>query len=176
MNVLKDENEPMDRRLEAIQTLRDWCEDINFAIDFHKLNGYSLLPSLLNNENAELRALTCDLIGTCAQNNPYCQETLLASKFLPLLLQKLDKDPNDETKIKALYAISCLTREYEPGQLKLLEGNCVDVLIRALKSNVEKLQIKCCFLCSSVCNNVEVKSKLDCLIENLINLNNLFLQ
>lgn len=160
MNVLKDDKEELSRQTEALQTLRDWCEDINFAMDFHKLNGYDLLPSLMNHENAEIRALVCDLIGTCAQNNPYCQETLLNAKFLPLLLQKLDKDVCDEVKIKALYAISCLTREYEPGQKKLMEGNCLDILIKSVKTNIEKLQIKCCFLCSSICNNSEIKKQL----------------
>jgi hypothetical protein len=28
---LYDESEDGDRRLEALETLRDWCEDINFA-------------------------------------------------------------------------------------------------------------------------------------------------
>jgi hypothetical protein len=28
---LYDESEDEDRRLEALETLRDWCEDINFA-------------------------------------------------------------------------------------------------------------------------------------------------
>ncbi len=75
--------------------------------DFEKINGYSVLPKLLNNENAEIRALTCELIGTCAQNNPYCQTTLIASKILPLMFYKLDKDSSDEVRIKALFAISC---------------------------------------------------------------------
>ena len=28
---LNNENEGEDRKLEALETLRDWCEDINFA-------------------------------------------------------------------------------------------------------------------------------------------------
>lgn len=101
-------SEPQDesKQIEALETLRDWCEDMNFAIDFHKINHYELIFKLLNHEKAQIRALTCDLIATLAQNNPYCQETLLASKILPIVLQKLDKD-TDEVKIKALYAVSC---------------------------------------------------------------------
>jgi hsp70-interacting protein len=160
MNVLRDEKETTERRVEALQTLRDWCEDINFAVDFHKIGGYDLIPALLNaTDSAEIRALACDLIGTCAQNNPYCQETLLAARILPLVLQKLDKDTNDDVKVKALYAVSCLAREYEPGQLKLAEGNGLDIIIKSFGSPIEKLQIKCCFLCSSICTNSEIKSK-----------------
>lgn len=156
--IVEDEETP--RIVEALETLKDWCEDINFAIDFHKLNGYSLLPGLLNNASSEVRALTCELIGTLAQNNPYCQESLIESKILPLMLFKLDKDASDEVKIKAMFAISCMTRDFELGHRKLLEGNGLDVIIKALGSPVEKLQIKCCFLCSSICNNKNIKNAL----------------
>lgn len=164
-----DEPNELEKQVEALETLKDWCEDINFAIDFHKINRYALIFKLLNHESSEIRALTCDLIGSLAQNNVYCQETLLESKLLPLILQKLDKD-TDEVKIKALFAISCLTRDYEPGQEKLLEGNAIDILIKSLQTPVEKLQIKCCFLFSSICNNNKIKNKLTekRLIETLI--------
>ncbi len=32
IRCLYDDNEEFDRQLEALETLRDWCEDINFAI------------------------------------------------------------------------------------------------------------------------------------------------
>lgn len=167
MKVLQDDQETPERRVEALETLRDWCEDLNFAIDFHKLDGYKLLPVLLNDSNEELRALTCELIGCCAQNNPYCQQTLLDAKILPLVLQKLDKDA-DNVKIKAMFAISCIARDFEPGQQKLLEGNAFDILVKAIRSPVEKLQIKCCFLFSSICNNKDIKGKLDRFFPNPI--------
>ena len=87
MKVLENDQETPERRLEAAETLRDWCEDMNFAIDFHKLDGYKLLPVLLNSPSEDLRAMTCELIGCCAQNNPYCQQTLLDAKILIYLKQ-----------------------------------------------------------------------------------------
>lgn len=79
---------------------------LNFK-DFEKLDGYSIFTPLLNHNSPEVRALTCELAGICAQNNPYCQKTLLASKILPLLFYKIDKDTSDEVRIKALFAVSC---------------------------------------------------------------------
>lgn len=52
-----------------------------------------------------------------------------------------------------------LMRDYEPGQQKLIEGNAIEILIRSLNVPVEKLQIKCCFFFSSICNNPAIKSK-----------------
>jgi len=173
MKVLSDEKENLDRKLEALDTLKEWCEDLNFAIDFEKLNGYSSIVSLLDHESSEVRALCCDIVGTCAQNNPYCQKSLLEFKILPLMFKKLDKDVA-EVKIKALFAISCLTRDFEPGQAKLLEENFMDILMKSLKQPIEKLQIKTCFLFSSICNNNSIKAELTKkrLIENLIDMYN----
>ena len=136
-----------------------------------------MLKKLVNHENVQIRALACDLIGTCAQNNPHCQETLLSSQFLPITLSKLKKD-EDEVKIKALFAVSCeyfyfnwfisnwieifvspgLTRDYLPGQDVLIALRGLDILIEALaNTSTEKLQIKICFFCSSICNNPKIK-------------------
>ena len=52
-----------------------------------------------------------------------------------------------------------LSRDYEEAQQKLVDGNGLDILIKSLRSNVEKLQIKSCFLCSSICNNPLIKCK-----------------
>jgi len=164
IEVLENKGKDNDlcRQQEAIGTLIEWCEDMNFAIDFHKIKGYQLLPQLLSHENGEMRAQGLTLVGTCAQNNPYCQKTLLAEDgLLEMMLKRLSEDDVEDVKIKALYAVSCLTRDYEPGQEKLLEiPGSIDILIAAIRSPIEKLQIKCCFLCSSICNNKQIKTEL----------------
>ncbi len=66
-----------------------------------------MIPNLLNHKNHEIRALTCDLVGACAQNNEYCQETFISAKILPLILKTLKEDKENDVKIKALFAISC---------------------------------------------------------------------
>ncbi len=107
IKVLYDETETQERQLEALETLRDWCEDMNFAIDLHKIDQYKLLPIILNNKENEFRAIACDLIATLAQNNEYCQKTLVEHHILPLLFDKLENDTAENVRIKALYAISC---------------------------------------------------------------------
>lgn len=159
LTCLKQDQE-LDRHLESLETLRDWCEDMNCAVDFQKINGYDIIPILLEHESHEIRALTCDLMGACAQNNEYCQETIISTKILPLMLKTLKNDTENDVKIKALYAISCIARDYLPAQKQLIEENGLDVIIQSLKTPLEKLQIKACFFCSSICNNPEIKSRL----------------
>ena len=71
------------------------------------MNGYELIPILLKDEEPEIRALTCDLVGTCAQNNEYSQETFITTEILSLMLKTLENDNENSVKVKALFAISC---------------------------------------------------------------------
>lgn len=157
LKCLKEETD-INRQLEALETLRDWCEDMNFAIDLHKINGYDMIRVLLKHDNHKIRALTCDLVGVCAQNNEYSQETFISEKILPLMLKTLENDKENDVKIKALFAISCISRDYPPAQKNLIEINGLDIVIESLKTPLEKLQIKCCFFCSSICSNPEIKT------------------
>jgi len=180
LNMVMDVRSPLDRRLEAISCLKDWCEDINFANDLAKINGYPLIVSLLlgNGENEpQIRAAACELAAVCAQNNPICQQGLLDfdnSRLLPLLIERLCYDPDQQVKIKALYAVSCLTRDFEPGQQRLLTfgGRPLDTLIRAglVSAPNTKIKIKFCFLIASICQNRQIKQKLTekKLVEKLI--------
>lgn len=121
------------------------------------MNGYELIPTLLKEEDAEMRALTCELIGECAQNNEYCQETFTKEKVLIRMLKTLENDPADNVKIKALFAISCIVRDYVPSQKSILDINGLDLVMKSLQLPIEKLQIKTCFFLSSICSNPEVK-------------------
>ena len=76
--------------------------------DFHKIGGFALLPGLLGQPHAALRAGGAELIATLAQNNEYCQNALHEDKVLPLLLQRVDdEEENELVRTKALYAVSC---------------------------------------------------------------------
>jgi hypothetical protein len=64
------------------------------------------MTRLLNDNSDDLLALCCELIGTCAQNNPYCQEKFLKLNYLDSLFKVLE-EKSDVVRVKALFAISC---------------------------------------------------------------------
>jgi hypothetical protein len=70
----------------------------------------------------------------------------------------------------AYFFLSGISRDYLPAQKKLIEENGLDIIIQSLKSPLEKLQIKSCFFCSSICTNPEIKSILTSkkLLETLV--------
>ena len=124
------------------------------------MDQYKLLPTLLNNNNDEFRALGCDFIATLAQNNEYCQKTLVDFDILPLIFNKLENDNSDGVRIKALYAISCLIRDSVEAQNYFLINKGCQELMKTLERPIERLQIKACFLISSICKNNAIKSKI----------------
>ncbi|XP_014488095.1 PREDICTED: hsp70-binding protein 1-like [Dinoponera quadriceps] len=147
----------------ALKRIGYHVDNIDVANDFHKIGGFSLFQLCLNSSHSNIRWRIADIIAKLAQNNPYCQEKILETGLFPILLSMVDTDPSEHSKIKALYAVSCIVRE-NPTSLKYMEINDgYSVLLRALQSSTEKLQIKSAFLLSNLCskeNSSDIKHTL----------------
>ncbi|XP_067654986.1 hsp70-binding protein 1-like [Haliotis asinina] len=149
----KDDDDGVEKKITALEEIIEWAEQIDFAIDFHKIGGFQILPVLLNSDVPDLRWTCLDLIGTLTQNNPYCQAAVLEANLLPILLQLLDTDVNTTVRTKALYAISCLSRDNSEAQRVFVDKDGFSVLMRAMQSDVEKLKIKSSFFLTHICSN-----------------------
>ncbi|XP_069134050.1 hsp70-binding protein 1-like [Argopecten irradians] len=154
-----NENENLvDEKIAVLEELLEWCENIDLAIDFHKIGGYEVLAKQFDNSEAEIRWNSLELLGILVQNNPYCQEAALKHELLPLVLRIIDNDNNATVRTKALYAISCLCRDVPSAQKVFVENDGFSVVMRAMQSDVEKLKIKAAFMLTSLCNeNPEYK-------------------
>ncbi|XP_015586417.1 hsp70-binding protein 1 isoform X2 [Cephus cinctus] len=136
----------------ALERIADFVDNIDIANDFYKIGGFSIFGPCLNSPHSNIRWRTADIIAELTQNNPFCQEKVLEIGAMPILLNMVDSDPSEQARIKALYAVSCLVRE-NPISLRHMDVNDgYSVLLRAIQSPVEKLQIKSAFLLSSLCN------------------------
>lgn len=152
------ELDDVDVKIAALEELIEWCENLDFAIDFHKIGGYPVLPELMDDEEPEIRWNTLELIAALVQNNPYCQTAAIEAGLIPLMLHKLDNDTNNTVKVKALYAISCLTRDVPESLKVFLDNDGLSVVMRAMQTDVDKLKIKASFMLSTLCtDNPEVK-------------------
>ncbi|XP_011142480.1 hsp70-binding protein 1 isoform X2 [Harpegnathos saltator] len=136
----------------ALNRISHHIDNIDIANDFYKIGGFSVLQLCLDCSHSNIRWRIADIIAELAQNNPFCQEKILDTGLFPILLSMVDTDVSEHTKVKALYAISCIVRENSTS-LKYMEINDgYSVLLRALQSPVEKLQIKSAFLLSNLCS------------------------
>ncbi|KAK3102845.1 hypothetical protein FSP39_014379 [Pinctada imbricata] len=122
-------------------------------MDFHKIRGFPVLLILFNSEDPEIRWRTLQLVATLVQNNTYCQTAALKDDLLSKMLTILDKDSDATVKTKALYAISCLTRDVPEAQKVFCDKDGFSIVMRAMQCDVEKLKIKAAFMLSQMCSS-----------------------
>lgn len=91
----------------ALDRVSDLVDNIDIANDFYKIGGFAIFLPCLNSSHSNIRWRTANIVAELAQNNPFCQEKILAAGLFPILLSMIDTDPSEQAKIKALYAISC---------------------------------------------------------------------
>lgn len=104
---------PVQKTCNAIEVLTDLCEEIDYAADFAKLDGFSIFIPLIGCKHEEMTVKACGLIAALAQNNPLCQNIALETRLLEKLIDFVDLK-EDHSLIKArsyaLYAISSIIR------------------------------------------------------------------
>ncbi|KAJ8956278.1 hypothetical protein NQ318_015014, partial [Aromia moschata] len=82
-------------------------------------------------------------------------------RFVPKLLEMIEKDPNPQVVVKALYALSGIVRANEEGYNQLVHYNGLVVLLDTLKQRNDKFISKTAFLLTSLCKqHPDLRSRL----------------
>merc|ERR1711944_151190 len=157
LNMAKNPNisqEDVEKVEYAFECISDWVDQIDMANNFHKIGGFNALKTCLKSTHASIRSSAANAIAELGQNNPYCQEHFVQEEFLPMLLEMITND--QESQVKAMYAISCLIRQFAMAQDKFLHAlNGPSVILNATMQTStnpnDKLRIKACFFISSLC-------------------------
>lgn len=146
-------------KVNAMDTILNYVDDIDTAIDFCKIGGLFILLPCLCSPYSTIRKKSAMLVAELAQNNPYCQKQLLEADVLPKLMDLLTES---DTAIEGIRAISCLVRSYEPCLKAFTEVGGLECLLGCLQqSQQEKLITRAAFLLNSLCNDFpEVKDEL----------------
>ncbi|XP_002736919.1 hsp70-binding protein 1-like [Saccoglossus kowalevskii] len=148
--IESDGDEELEQMEIMLENIQDICESMDNARDFDKIGGLPTLKQCLVHSHSGVRWRAAALVATMAQNNPYCQQVLLEGEFLSVLLEMLDSDANDTVKVKAIYAVSCMVRNCSNALDDFTKKDGFSVLIRALQSGIEKLQIKAAFMLNAI--------------------------
>ena len=136
---------------DTLEILCDYVDNLDYAKDFHKLGGYSIFASCFSSPHNEIRWRAANLIAELTQNNPYCQEAAVNEGILAQLLNLLDKDSCELVKIKAMYAVSAITRDCPIGYSEFEKLDGWSIILRAVQSKIGKLCTKACFFMSAMC-------------------------
>lgn len=172
---------PVQKTCDALAVMTDLCEDIDYADDFAKLDGFSIFKPLIGCPHEELTVKACELIAALAQNNPLCQNMAVQTRLLEKLIDFVHIK-EDQSHIKArsyaLYAISSIIRSNPEVRhhfeaqldglavlLHLLDHQPLDSMLDKVdvaKGNTKtsvywwrKLRIRSVFLFRTLCNESE---------------------
>uniref|UniRef100_A0A182W6E9 Nucleotide exchange factor Fes1 domain-containing protein n=1 Tax=Anopheles minimus TaxID=112268 RepID=A0A182W6E9_9DIPT len=148
MNVLLNNESDENAKIDALETVTDFVEDIDTANDFFKVGGFVIIKPGLESSSAEVRSRTLRLIVALAQCNPFCQQHLLELNILPKLIELLA----DEVTVAqdAVSAASAMVRQYEPCAKAFIEIGGLECIVKCLQSDNEKVCIRSSFLMVSL--------------------------
>lgn len=103
----------LQKTCDALGNLTDLCEDMDYAVDFSKLDGFAIFKPLIGCKHEELIVKACELVAALVQNNPVCQDIAMQTRLLEKLVDFVDlKDSQQHLKARpyALYAVSSIIR------------------------------------------------------------------
>jgi len=155
IKILMSDSTDLDEKEETLDSLEDWLGNIDMAMNFHKIGGFSCLKKSLISPHPSLRTGSAHLIAEISQNNEYCQDKFIKEGFLDLLCKQLEEDSDEACRVKALYSISCLCRDYPPGHEAFSKLDGWSIVVRAILSNIPKLRTKGCFFLGVTCSKHE---------------------
>ncbi|XP_001628934.2 hsp70-binding protein 1 [Nematostella vectensis] len=141
-----EDEDKITEKKHALEILASLADIIDNANDLHKIGGFPVFAEYLKNNNSELRWRAADLVATVGQNNPYSQAVLVQMGIVQTLLKLIDADSCEKTRIKAMYALSCMTRGFPAAEAVFLKHDGLSVLMRAMHSDTEKLKLKATFM------------------------------
>jgi len=150
IKILTSSTTDLELKEDTLDRLEDWLGNIDTANNFHKIGGFKALLHCLQSNHPSLRTGAAHLIAEICQNNEYCQQHLVKDGFLEVLSQQLDRDEDTACRVKALYAISCIVRDFKPGMAAFAALEGWSTVLRAIQSDSPKLRTKGCFFLASV--------------------------
>jgi len=165
--------EELQQKLQMLDMLLDYVDQIDAAVNFHLLGGFVPLIGTLNSRYPALQSAAAEAFAYIVQNNPKCQDWALENGALRHLLQNFDiaelqggdeqkqpevapaaVEPEDPAKTKVLeksfLGISALVRSHEMARNVFMGVGGILVLKHCLQHSSARLQRKSIFLLRSL--------------------------
>lgn len=129
-------------------------EHLDNANNIENLSLWPPLISLLDADHAAIRKMAAWCVGTAVQNNELSQNAFMKHDGIPKLVNVALRDPVEDVRKKAVFALSSQVRNHGAALEKMLEHlpeelvpqkihhedmESIDELMRALRERVAKV-------------------------------------
>jgi len=109
IDKLNDESTTNLEKKYALEGIQYFVEDLDLANDLIKVNGLPTIVKFISHEDQEIRYWIAWIIASLTQNNTTTQLALVKLNVMNVLCVTIQKETDDNTKDKQLYALSSLT-------------------------------------------------------------------
>lgn len=122
MEAIQDSEVSLDQKMIAFDNFELLIEQLDNANNIENLKLWEPLISMLSSPESELRRMAAWCCGTAVQNNEKSQAAFNAHNGVPKLLELALKDPANEVRKKAVYALSSQIRNSPEALKVVLDG------------------------------------------------------
>ncbi|KAM7357834.1 hsp70-binding protein 1 isoform 2-T3 [Cochliomyia hominivorax] len=149
IRILQDGSTSDEEKCDALDIIRDYIDNIDFANSFVKIEGADILINCAKHSSKLVCQSALSIIAEMSQNNPFCQQYFQKYNIVELLLQYLTNDDQELIAI-ALYSLSALVRNFEPALVEVIKKGGVRHVTNCLSSDSSRVFTKACFLLISM--------------------------
>ncbi|XP_004431744.1 PREDICTED: telomere repeats-binding bouquet formation protein 1 [Ceratotherium simum simum] len=129
---------------DALVTIHSICQqNSNAAVYFRDIGGLIFVKNLAkSSEHSMVKEAALYTLGTVAEQNVYCQQTLCTSELFDDLTWFLsNNDSNTNLKRMSVYVILVLVSNNRAGQTLVRETGCITVLSQLFRSVLSKYEL-----------------------------------
>ncbi|KAG1650831.1 Nucleotide exchange factor SIL1 [Nymphon striatum] len=161
LTSLKEKNASDNNTKNLLLEIEYLVHQIDNALNLIELNGLDTIVPILNSTNPELRSLAAFVLGSAMQSNSKVQIAVLEKSVIPQLLRMIAVHSSQEVKTKAMYALSCLVRQFPYAQQIMIENGAFDVFTNVFNDNQLKLTKKVIALIFELIQEKELSLNVD---------------
>lgn len=115
MSTVTSSDSSLAEKILALDDFKWAIESIDNANNIAALDLWRPLVQQLGHEHADMRSMAASCIGTAVQNNIAAQRHAQSQHVVPLLLELALHEGNGDVRKKAMFALSSMVRNYQPG-------------------------------------------------------------
>ncbi|KAK7867247.1 hypothetical protein R5R35_000237 [Gryllus longicercus] len=144
-NLQRSQKTSYDEILAVLTDMEYLVHQFDNALEFVRLEGVSdIVIPMLNCSSPAVRAEAARLLGSAAQSNVKVQIAALENGAIFSLLRAVSLDSDSVVRIRSLYALSCLIRNFPAAQARFVKEGGLSVLAQLFDKEQEnhKMQIK----------------------------------
>eukprot|EP00045_Choanoeca_perplexa_P004833 m.40937 g.40937 ORF g.40937 m.40937 type:complete len:333 (-) comp12791_c0_seq1:24-1022(-) len=148
IQLLTEPEAPLQARLDAMDDIAEQCEDLNVAQDFVTIGGLPVITTNLLSTTPEVKWRAADIVAILTENHPKCQEQSHANNIMSLVVPLLKHD-NDKVRLKAIRAISSMTRGSQDLQDDFLQHeDAIPSLVACVHPDHVRVSVKAIVMCT----------------------------